>query len=92
MYYFVRFTQSNNKNRDWNLNKENIDVHVVISTHMSSSVVTVVSQYYLVLLPSCLLAPPLLLLLLLVLPVFGVWHGWDWVGPLRGPGPTNTRD
>ena len=31
--------------------------------------------------------------LLLVLPVFGIWHGWDWLGRVvRGPGPTNTRE
>ena len=34
-----------------------------------------------------------LLLVVLVLPVFGIWHGWDWLGPEeRGPGRANIRE
>ena len=60
-----------------------------------SSVVSVsvrgVSPGYLVL--PRLVGVLLLLVVLVVLPVFGIWHGWDWLGPEeRGPGRANIRE
>ena len=45
--------------------------------------------------PGYLVLPRLVgvLLLLVVLSVFGIWHGWDWLGPEeRGPGRANIRE